>query len=147
MDNDNSACRCFALKIPYGRLTAEQLIRIADVSEQYATGNLHITTRQDIQLHYVKLDDAPKVWAALAEKEVTAREACGNTVRNITACAKAGIDSNELFDVSPYVQATFEYFLRNPICQEMGRKIKIAFSSSDVDSAYTYFHDLGSFLA
>ncbi len=133
----------FRIKIPYGRLTAEQLIRIADVSEQYATGNLHITTRQDIQLHYVKLDDAPKVWAALAEKEVTAREACGNTVRNITASAKAGIDPDELFDVSPYVQATFEYLLRNPICQEMGRKIKIAFSSSDVDSAYTYFHDFG----
>lgn len=133
----------FRIKIPYGRVTAEQLIRIADVSEKYATGNLHITTRQDIQLHYVKLEDSPKVWAALAEKNVTAREACGNTVRNITASAKAGIDPNELFDVSPYVQATFEYLLRNPICQEMGRKIKIAFSSSDVDSAYTYFHDFG----
>ncbi|MEL6721590.1 MAG: nitrite/sulfite reductase, partial [Bacteroidota bacterium] len=133
----------FRIKIPYGRLTAEQLVRIADVSEKYATGNLHITTRQDIQLHYVKLGDSPKVWTELAEKKVTAREACGNTVRNITGSAKAGIDPNELFDISPYVHATYEYFLRNPICQEMGRKIKIAFSSSDVDSAYTYFHDFG----
>ncbi|MEM8523213.1 MAG: nitrite/sulfite reductase [Bacteroidota bacterium] len=133
----------FRIKIPYGRLTTEQLVRIADVSEKYATGNLHITTRQDIQLHYVKLGDSPKVWEELAEKKVTAREACGNTVRNITGSAKAGIDPNELFDISPYVHATYEYFLRNPICQEMGRKIKIAFSSSDVDSAYTYFHDFG----
>jgi len=133
----------FRIKIPYGRLTVEQLVRIADVSEKYATGNLHITTRQDIQLHYVKLGDSPKVWEELAEKKVTAREACGNTVRNITGSAKAGIDPNELFDISPYVHATYEYFLRNPICQEMGRKIKIAFSSSDADSAYTYFHDFG----
>lgn len=133
----------FRIKIPYGRLQAHQLRRIADVSEEFATGNLHLTTRQDIQLHYVKLDDSPAVWTALAQADVTAREACGNTVRNITGSPKAGIDPEELFDISPYVQATFEYFLRNPICQEMGRKIKIAFSSSDRDSAYTYFHDFG----
>ncbi|MEM1327196.1 MAG: nitrite/sulfite reductase [Bacteroidota bacterium] len=133
----------FRIKIPYGRLSADQLRRIADVSDEFATGNLHITTRQDIQLHYVKLEDSPEVWKALAAANITAREACGNTVRNITGSAKAGIDPEELFDVSPYVQASFEYFLRNPICQEMGRKIKIAFSSSDRDSAYTYFHDFG----
>ncbi|MEK7253283.1 MAG: nitrite/sulfite reductase, partial [Bacteroidota bacterium] len=73
----------------------------------------------------------------------TGREACGNTVRNITASANAGIDPDEPFDVSPYVQAAFEYFLRNPICQDMGRKIKSAFSSSEKDSAFTYFHDFG----
>ncbi|MEM9992185.1 MAG: nitrite/sulfite reductase, partial [Bacteroidota bacterium] len=94
-------------------------------------------------MHYVKLDDSPKVWADLASYNVTAREACGNTVRNITASAKAGIDPNELFDVSPYAHGSFEYFLRNPICQDMGRKIKPAFSSSDNDSAFTYFHDFG----
>ena len=133
----------FRTKIPFGRLTAEQLVAIADVSEKYTNGNLHLTTRQNIQLHFVKLDDSPAIWAELAQKGVTAREACGNTVRNLTASAKAGIDPDELFDVSPYVQATFEYFLRNPICQDMGRKIKPAFSSSDKDSAYTYFHDFG----
>ncbi len=133
----------FRTKIPYGKLTTEQLIRLADVSEKYTNGNLHITTRQNIQMHYVKLDDSPKVWTDLAEVGVTAREACGNTVRNITASPNAGIDPDELFDVTPYVHATFEYFLRNPICQDMGRKIKIAFSSSDQDSAYTYFHDFG----
>lgn len=133
----------FRIKIPYGRLTAEQLIRIADVSEKFTNGNLHITTRQDIQLHHVKLDDAPEIWTLLEEKDVTAREACGNTVRNLTASATAGIDPKEPFDVSPYVDATFKYFLRNPICQDMGRKIKISFSSSNDDTALTYFHDFG----
>lgn len=133
----------FRTKIPYGKLTADQLIRLADVSEKYTNGNLHLTTRQNIQLHYVKLEDSPAIWTALAEVGVTAREACGNTVRNLTASAIAGIDPDELFDVTPYVHAVFEYFLRNPICQDMGRKIKPAFSSSDKDSAYTYFHDFG----
>ena len=133
----------FRTKIPYGKITADQLLALADISEQYATGNLHITTRQNIQMHYVKLQDSPAVWTALAQNGLTAREACGNTVRNITASAKAGIDPHELFDVSPYAHAAFEYFLRNPICQDMGRKIKPAFSSSDADSAFTYFHDFG----
>ena len=133
----------FRTKIPFGRLTADQLIRLADVSEKYTNGNLHLTTRQNIQMHYVKLDDSPAIWTELAQAGITAREACGNTVRNLTASPNAGIDPDELFDVSPYVQAAYEYFLRNPICQEMGRKIKPAFSSSDKDSAFTYFHDFG----
>lgn len=133
----------FRIKIPIGRLTSEQLIRIADVSEKYATGNLHLTTRQDIQYHYVKLENSPKVWIELAEKQITAREACGNTVRNVTASPDAGIHPDEPFDVSPYAQATAEYFLRNPICQEMGRKVKISFSSNEADSAFGYFHDFG----
>ena len=133
----------FRTKIPYGKITTQQLKAIANISDQYATGNLHLTTRQNIQMHYVKLKDSPAVWHALAQNQLTAREACGNTVRNVTASAKAGIDPDEPFDVVPYVQATFEYFLRNPICQEMGRKIKIAFSSSAKDSAFTYFHDFG----
>ncbi len=133
----------FRIKIPFGSLTAAQLVRIADVSDKFATGNLHITTRQDIQLHYVKLDDSPAVWTALAEKNITAREACGNTVRNVTASAEAGIDPMEPFDVSPYAHATAHYFMRNPICQEMGRKIKPAFSSSIYDNALTFMHDFG----
>jgi len=133
----------FRTKIPFGKLTCEQLVRLADTSEKYATGNLHLTTRQNIQFHYVKLEDSPKVWTMIGEVGVTAREACGNTVRNLTASANAGIDPDELFDVSPYVQGVYEYFLRNAICQDMGRKIKPAFSSSEKDSAYTYFHDFG----
>ncbi|MEZ5007092.1 MAG: nitrite/sulfite reductase [Chitinophagales bacterium] len=133
----------FRTKLPYGRINAAQLKRMGEMSTQYATGNLHLTTRQNIQLHYVKLDDSPAVWAGLADVGVTAREACGNTVRNITASAIAGIDPNEPFDVVPYANAAFEYFLRNPICQDMGRKIKIAFSSSEQDSAFIYIHDFG----
>lgn len=133
----------FRTKIPFGKLTSNQLIKLADVSEKYTHGNLHLTTRQNIQYHYVKLNDSPAIWTELAEENVTAREACGNTVRNITGSAIAGIDPKEPFDVSPYVQATFEYFLRNPICQDMGRKIKIAFSSNDTDAAFAYIHDFG----
>ena len=133
----------FRTKIPFGHLTPDQLIALADISEKYTNGRLHITTRQNIQLHYVKLNDSPAIWEELVAAGMTAREACGNTVRNLTASPLAGVDPEELFDVSPYVYATFDYFLRNPICQEMGRKIKPAFSSSDKDSAFTYFHDFG----
>lgn len=131
------------IKLPYGKVSPEQLIRIADVSDEYASRNLHLTTRQDIQIHFVKLEDAPYVWAKLEEVGVTLREACGNTVRNITASSLAGIDPKEPFDVTPYAHAHFEYFLRNPICQDMGRKFKMAFSSSEEDSAFAFMHDIG----
>ena len=131
------------IKLPYGKLTADQLIKIANVSDKYATGNLHLTTRQDIQLHYVKMTESPALWAELEEESVTLREACGNTVRNVTASADAGINPQEPFDISPYAHALTHYFLRNPICQDMGRKFKIAFASDEQDTAYTYFHDIG----
>jgi len=131
------------IKIPFGRITPDQLIRVADLSDEYASGTLHATTRQDIQIHYVSLDRTPELWQKLEEGQITLREACGNTVRNITASDKAGIDPEEPFDVSPYAYEMFCYFLRNPICQEMGRKFKIAFASSDRDSALTLIHDLG----
>lgn len=133
----------FRIKLPAGQISPAQLIRIAELSEKYASGNLHFTTRQDIQLHYVKVTDGPAIWAGLEDANITAREACGNTVRNITASAKAGIDPNEPFDVTPYAYAAFQFFLRNPICQDMGRKIKMAYSSSEEDSAYTFLHDFG----
>ncbi len=133
----------FRTKLPYGKVTSHQLEVLADLAEKYGHNNLHITTRQNIQLHFVKLANAPLVWKGLAEAGLTARGACGNTVRNITASAAAGIDPEEPFDVTPYVQATFEYFLRNAICQDMGRKVKMAFSSSFRDSGLTYFHDFG----
>jgi sulfite reductase (ferredoxin) len=131
------------IKLPFGKVTFKQLLRIADVSDEYGSGNLHLTTRQDIQIHYVSLDRTPELWAELERDDITLREACGNTVRNVTSSPNAGIDPEELFDVSPYAQALFEYFLRNPICQEMGRKIKISFSSSEKDTAFSYIHDLG----
>ncbi|MBZ9629194.1 HEPN domain-containing protein [Salegentibacter sp. LM13S] len=131
------------IKLPFGKVTSEQLHRIADVSDEYSKGRLHITTRQDIQIHHVSLDRTPELWAQLEKDDITLREACGNTVRNVTASPTAGIDVNEPFDVSPYAHGTFQFFLRNPICQEMGRKFKISFSSSDEDTALSYIHDLG----
>ena len=131
------------IKLPYGKVTSDQLLRICDVSEEYSIGRLHITTRQDIQIHFVSLDRTPELWAELAKNDVTIREACGNTVRNITASPEAGIDPHEPFDVTPYAHAAFQFFLRNPICQEMGRKFKMSFSSSDSDTALSYIHDLG----
>ena len=131
------------IKLPFGKVSSEQLHRICIVSDEYSTGRLHITTRQDIQIHYVSLDRTPQLWAELEKDDVTLREACGNTVRNITASETAGIDVDELFDVSPYAHALFQFFLRNPVCQEMGRKFKISFSSSDKDTALSYLHDLG----
>lgn len=131
------------IKIPYGRVTSKQLNRIASVADEYSTGKLHITTRQDIQIHYVSLDRTPELWSDLEKDSVTLREACGNTVRNVTASADAGINPNEPFDVTPYADAVFKFFLRNPVCEEMGRKFKISFSSNDNDSALSYIHDLG----
>jgi Sulfite reductase, beta subunit (hemoprotein) len=131
------------IKIPFGRLSVRQLLTIADIAEEYGNGNLHATTRQDIQIHYVSLDRTPELWARLEHDDITLREACGNTVRNITASPTAGIDPKEPFDVSPYAYELFRYFLRNPICQELGRKFKIAFSSSEEDTAFTFIHDIG----
>jgi len=131
------------IKLPFGKVTTTQLLRIADVSDEYGSGNLHLTTRQDIQIHYVSLDRTPQLWAELERDDITLREACGNTVRNVTSSPTSGIDPKEPFDVSPYAHATFEYFLRNPICQEMGRKFKISFSSSEEDTAFSYIHDVG----
>jgi len=131
------------IKLPFGKVTFKQLLRVADIADEYGSGNLHLTTRQDIQIHYVSLDRTPELWAQLEQDDITLREACGNTVRNVTSSPASGIDPQEPFDVSPYAYATFAYFLRNPICQEMGRKFKISFSSSDADTAFSYIHDLG----
>tara|TARA_R110002153_G_scaffold62253_3_gene167462 strand:- start:5021 stop:7111 length:2091 start_codon:yes stop_codon:yes gene_type:complete len=131
------------IKLPYGKVTSKQLLRICDVSDEYSTGRLHITTRQDIQIHYVDLNRTPELWSQLEKDDITLREACGNTVRNITASETAGVDVDEPFDVSPYAHALFQYFLRNPVSQEMGRKFKVSFSASDADTGLSYMHDLG----
>ncbi len=131
------------IKLPYGKVKSNQLRRIAAVSDEYSRGRLHITTRQDIQIHYVDLQRTPELWAELEKDEVTVREACGNVVRNVTASETAGIDVDEPFDVSPYADALYKFFLRNPICQEMGRKFKVSFSSTDEDTGLSYLHDLG----
>ncbi len=131
------------IKRPYGKVSAAQLRRICEVSDEYSIGRLHITTRQDIQIHFVDVERTPELWSELEKDDVTIREACGNTVRNVTASETSGIDVNEPFDVSPYAQALFEYFLRNAPNQEMGRKFKVSFSARDEDTGLSYLHDLG----
>jgi len=131
------------IKLPYGKVLSNQLRRIAEVSDEYSRSRLHITTRQDIQIHYVDLNRTPELWAELERDNVTIREACGNAVRNVTASETAGIDVNEPFDVSHYADAVFKFFLRNPICQELGRKFKVSFSGTDEDTGLSYMHDLG----
>lgn len=131
------------IKLPYGKVLSHQLRRIAEVSDEYSRSRLHITTRQDIQIHYVDLNRTPELWAELERDNVTLREACGNTVRNVTASETAGIDVKEPFDVSPYAEAVFSFFLRHPVCQEMGRKFKVSFSATEEDTGLSYMHDLG----
>jgi sulfite reductase beta subunit-like hemoprotein len=131
------------IKIPGGYLTADQLTRLADVADRYASGFIHFTTREDAQLYYLQLEEAPALLRALAEVDITTREACGNTVRNITACYRAGVSHNEPFNVYPYAQALFRYFVRNKYNQNMGRKFKIAFEGCAEDHSALFFHDLG----
>ncbi|MBO0859447.1 MAG: nitrite/sulfite reductase [Chloracidobacterium sp.] len=131
------------IKIPGGYLTAEQLTRLADAADRYATGFIHFTTREDAQLYYVRLEEAPALLRDLAEVGVTTREACGNTVRNITACYRAGVSHTEIFNVYPYAQALFRFLVRNKFNQNMGRKFKIAFEGCADDHSALAFHDLG----
>jgi len=131
------------IKIPGGYLTADQLTRLADAADRYASGFIHFTTREDAQLYYLQLEEAPALLRALAEVGVTTREACGNTVRNITACYRAGVSHTEIFNVYPYAQALFRYFVRNKFNQNMGRKFKIAFEGCADDHSALAFHDLG----
>src|SRR5437660_12144863 len=134
------------IKIPFGGLNSMQLRVIAQMADRYATGVGHVTTRQDIQLHFAALEHVGTIMRRLAEVGVTTREACGNTVRNVTACHLAGVCQGEVFDVTPYAKAVSAHLLRNPLNQSLPRKFKIAFSGCQHDCALTPIHDLG-FLA
>jgi sulfite reductase (ferredoxin) len=131
------------VRIPSGRLNAEKLRALADVAERFSTGKGHVTTRQDVQFHFVKLGDIVPVLYRLAESGLTTREACGNTVRNVTACHRAGICPTELFDVTPYANAVADHLLRNPINQDLPRKFKISFSGCQSECGLATMHDLG----
>lgn len=133
------------IKIRFGLMNALQLEAVADLTEKYAPNKLaHVTTRQAIQLHEILRTDVPAILRRLAECGLTSREACGNTVRNVTASHYAGIDPQEAFDVTPYADLISLYFLRNPVCQNMPRKFKIAFEGSEkTDHAKIGIHDLG----
>jgi sulfite reductase (ferredoxin) len=132
------------IKIPFGRLSPEQLEVLAELAEEYSDGILHVTTRQDIQLHFVHLDDTPTIMRRLAAFGITTREACGNTVRNVTACPLAGVCNGEGFDVTPYANALTYYLLGHPDTQNFGRKFKVAFSGCKQEACgLTSMHDLG----
>lgn len=131
------------IKLPLGKLSLKQLLTIADVAAEFSGGLLHITTRQDIQLYHVPLNRTPELWAKLERAGITLLGSGGNMVRNVTISPAAGVDPEECFDVTPYAYEVFQYFLRNPVSQEMGRKIKISFSSSHSDTALSFIHDLG----
>jgi|HigsolmetaGSP11D_1036233.scaffolds.fasta_scaffold00761_10 Sulfite reductase, beta subunit (hemoprotein) len=132
------------IKIPFGGMTAEQLEVIADLAEEYSGAVLHVTTRQDIQLHYVHIEDTPDLMRRLAAVGITTREACGNAVRNVTACPRAGVCHGESFDVTPYAKAMAYFLLGHPDTQDMGRKFKVAFSGcKDGGCGLTNIHDIG----
>ncbi len=131
------------VKIPYGRIDAEQLEMLASISETYSRGWGHLTTRQNAQFHFVQLQDTPDVLRMLASVGLTSREACGDTVRNVAGCHLAGACPYEVLDISPWAEATFQWFLRNPLAQRMPRKFKINFSGCATDCGQAMFNDVG----
>ena len=132
------------IKIPFGGVNPKQLRMLADLSEEYADAVVHITTRQDIQYHFVHIEDTPTIMRRLAAVGITTHEACGNVIRNVTACPLAGVCQGETFDVSPYAKAMADFMLNHPDCQDFGRKFKIAFSGcSEHACGIVNMHDLG----
>ncbi|HEX4377822.1 MAG TPA: nitrite/sulfite reductase [Steroidobacteraceae bacterium] len=132
------------IKIPFGGLNPAQMDVLADVAEEYSDAICHITTRQDVQLHYVHIDDTPDLMRRLGSVGITTREACGNSVRNVTACPLAGVCRAESFDTTPYARALAYHLLGHPDTQDMGRKFKVAFSGCKTSSCgLTNIHDMG----
>ena len=132
------------VKIPGGMLNAEQLEMLGEIADVFAVGIGHVSTRQNVQLHWVSLEAVPELLRRLAEVGLNTREACGNTVRNVTACPLAGVSDEEVFDVTPYTTAVANYFIRNPVCQNLPRKFKIAFEGCTTDHAAIAIHDIGA---
>jgi len=131
------------IKIPGGLLSADQLARLANAADRFGSGFIHFTTREDAQIYYVKLEETPDLLRFLAEAGITSREACGNTVRNITACYRAGTSATEAFNVQPYADALFRYLVRNKYNQNLGRKFKITFEGCADDHSGLRIHDIG----
>ncbi len=132
------------IKVPGGRLTATQLDALADVTEAYAQRDVaHITTRQSIQIHFIPLAEIPEAMRRLAQAGLTSREACGNAVRNMSACALSGVCPRGHVDVNAHVDGATRHFLRNPLNQQMPRKFKISFSACEADCAQSLLQDCG----
>jgi sulfite reductase (ferredoxin) len=133
------------IKIPFGGLNPDQMDVLADLAEEYADGVLHVTTRQDFQYHFVHIDDTPSIMRRLGAVGITTREACGNSIRNVTACPLAGVCNTEAFDVVPYARATAKFMLGHPDAQNFGRKFKIAFSGCRQEACgLVNMHDMGA---
>jgi sulfite reductase beta subunit-like hemoprotein len=131
------------IKAPYGAITPTQLERLADISERYSRGWGHLTTRQNVQFHFVDLERVPDLLWELAQVGLTTREACSDTVRNVMGCHLAGACPHEVLDIQPWADATFWHFLRNPISQRLPRKFKINFSGCSTDCGQAMFNDVG----
>lgn len=131
------------IKIPGGFLTADQLTCLADAADRFGSGFIHFTTREDAQIYYVKLEETPVLLRFLAAAGITSREACGNTVRNITACYRSGTAASEAFNVLPYAEALFRFLVRNKYNQNLGRKFKITFEGCAEDHCGLRIHDIG----
>ena len=133
------------IKIPMGRMSADQLVALADIAEEYAVGVLHVTTRQDFQCHFVDINDTPNLMRRLAAVGITTREACGNVIRNVTCCPCAGVCTDEAFDVAPHAHAMAYFMLRHPDAQNFGRKFKISYSGcSEHGCGLGRMHDIGA---
>ena len=136
------------VKIPFGGLTAAQLEMLADVAEEFSDNIIHITTRQDVQYHYVDINNTPELMRRLASVGITTKEACGNVVRNVTACPITGVCQDETFDVTPYSKALSTFLLGHPDAQDFGRKFKIAFSGCEEHACgLANMHDIGAVAA
>src|ERR1700694_2972746 len=131
------------VKVPYGSLTPEQLDMFAYVADTYSRGWGHITTRQNIQFHFVELERVPDLLRDLASVGLTTREACGDTVRNVMGCHLAGACPQEVLDITPWAQATTDFLLRHPYGQRLPRKFKINFSGCATDCGQAMFNDVG----
>jgi sulfite reductase (ferredoxin) len=131
------------IKLPYGGLQPDQLDLLARLTEEYSRGWGHLTTRQNVQLHFVDLERVPDLLRELASVGLTSREACGDTVRNVMGCHLAGACPHEELDITPWAEAAFRHFLRHPLAQRLPRKFKINFSGCATDCGQAMFNDCG----
>src|SRR5205809_2658871 len=131
------------VKVPHGSLVPEQLEMLGYLADEYSRGWAHLTTRQNVQMHFVQLEQTPELLRLLASVDLTTREACGDTVRNVAGCHLAGACPFEVLDISPWAQATTDWFLRSPLAQRLPRKFKINFSGCATDCGQAMFNDVG----
>ncbi|MDO8293001.1 MAG: nitrite/sulfite reductase [Gallionella sp.] len=134
----------FRIKVPGGRMTPDQLDAVADVAASYSQkGIAHVTTRHSLQIHFIPLDSTPAAMRRIAKVGMTSREACSNTVRNMTACGLSGVCPREHVDVTKHLDGAVVHFLRNPLNQQLPRKFKFSFSACETDCAQAMLHDCG----